>query len=408
MTTQEGASEARTGPLAGIRVLDVGWFIAGPVAATILGEFGADVIKVERPGRGDDLRHLGWLADGNSLWWSVEARNKRSITLNLAHPKGQAILGRLIRSADVLVENFTPGTMEKWGLGWDAVSAMNSRLIMLRTSGFGQTGPYSRVAAFNTAVESLGGLRYIMGEPDRPPARPGIALGDYTGALLGTIGVLLALFERDAAGSGQGQWIDNALHEAVLRITEYTIPGYQHLGRIRERVGGGSVGTVPARAFLGADGVWVGISAANDAMFGRLCNSMDHPEWAQDERFRTNAARIQHRDDVHALIERWCSERPSGEIVEVLQRAEVSAIEVMTSKALVADPHIQARQSVVEVPDPVFGRTLMQGVAPRLARTPGRVRHAGPVLGADNEAIYSGELGISPPELDALRAEGVI
>ena len=409
MTGPAGATaEARHGPLAGIRVIDVGWFLAGPVTATILAEFGADVIKVERPGSGDALRHLGWTLDGDSLWWSVEGRNKRSITLNLSDRRGQALLTRLLDSADVLVENFTPGTLEAWGLSVDGLSERCPRLIVLRTSGFGQTGPYAQLAALNTAVESLGGLRYIMGEPDRPPARPGIALGDYTGALIGAIGVLVALYERDAAGSGKGQWIDNALHEAVLRLTEYTIPGYQHLGRVRERVGGGSVGTVPARAFQCRDKVWVGISAASDAMFGRLAEVMGHREWADDERFRTNGDRIQHRDELHRLIEGWCASRDSAEVARLLQAAEVSAFEVMSADRLIEDPHVRARHSLVEVDDPVLGRTLMQGVAPTLSRTPGAIRHAGPVLGSSNQEVYSGELGLSGEELVELRQAGVI
>lgn len=408
MTDQARSGDARRGPLAGIRVVDAGWFLAGPVTATILAEFGADVVKVERPGSGDALRHLGWTLDGNSLWWSVEGRNKRSITLNLADPRGQEILGRLLDTADVLVENFTPGTMEAWGMSWDSLRERCPRLIVLRTSGFGQTGPYARLAAFNTAVESLGGLRYIMGETDRPPARPGIALGDYTGALIGAIGVLVALYERDGVGSGQGQWIDNALHEAVLRLTEYTVPGYHHLGRVRERVGGGSVGTVPARAFLCQDGVWVGISAASDAMFRRMAEAMGHGEWADDPRFRTNGDRIEHRDELHGLMELWCTSHPSDEVSRRLQSAEVSAFEVMSADRLVADPHILARHSIVEVDDPVFGRTLMQGVAPTLSRTPGAVRHAGPALGSANEEVYFGELGLGREELEELRASGVI
>lgn len=400
--------EQASGPLAGIRVLDIGRFIAGPVAATLLGEFGAEVIKIERPRVGDDLRRLGWMKDGASLWWSVEARNKKSITLELSHPKGIELLLRLASTADVLVENFKPNTLERWGLSWQTLHESNPRLIVLRTSGFGQVGPYAHLGAFNTAVESLGGLRYLIGDPDRPPARPGIALGDYTGALIGTIGVLIALYERDGLGSGLGQWIDNALHEAVLRITEYTVPAYQHLGRIRERVGPGSAGTVPARAFLGANGTWVGISAANEAMFGRMCQAMGHPEWSADSRFATNADRIQHGDEIHALIEQWCASRSSAEIVRVLREANVSAFPVYSSKDLIADPHIKARQSVVEVEDPILGRTLMQGVAPRLSRTPGSIRHAGPVLGADNEAIYCGELALSEQEYKALQDEKVI
>ncbi len=408
------ATAVRSGPLVGRRVLDLGRFVAGPVAATILGEFGAEVIKVERPGVGDDLRRLGWSKNGNSLWWSVEGRNKQSITLDLSRPEGAALLMRLAEHVDVIVENFRPGTLERWGVGWDELSARNGRMILLRTSGYGQFGPYSTRGAFNTAVESLGGLRYIMGEPDRPPSRPGIALGDYTGALTGVIGVLLALYDRDGAGvgtvagTGRGQWIDNALFESVMRITEYTVPAVQHLGRVRERIGAESVGTVPARSFQCSDGTWVGLSAANDAMFTRLCKAMDRPELADDPRARTNADRIRNSQWVHQVIGEWVGQRRPGEVLARMSLAEVSASEVLSAQRLIEDPHVLARQSVVEVDDPLLGRTLMQNVVPRLSENPGRIVHAGPVLGSANETIYQGLLGLTDGELDELRAIGVI
>jgi crotonobetainyl-CoA:carnitine CoA-transferase CaiB-like acyl-CoA transferase len=400
----------RSGPLRGVTVLDLGRFVAGPVAATILGEFGADVIKVERPRIGDDLRRLGWLKEGNSLWWSVEARNKRSITLNLGHPRGRDLLLRLAQHADVIVENFRPGTLERWGLTWPVLQEQNSRLILLRTSGYGQTGPYADRPAFNTAVESLGGLRYIMGEPDRPPARPGIALGDYTGALTGVIGVLLALYQRDAkdGGDGQGQWIDNALYEAVMRITEYTIPAVEHLHRVRERIGGASVGTVPARSFQCHDGRWVGISAANDTMFARLAEAMDHPEFAKDPRALTNADRIENAGWVHDTIAEWTSTLDATEVVARLAAVSVSVSEVLSADRVISDPQVRSRESVVEVPDPILGRTKMQNVVPRLGRTPGTVRHAGPALGSDNDIVYRDLLGLDSSEIEQLQQAGVI
>jgi len=401
----------RVGPLADHIVLDLGRFVAGPVAATILGEFGAQVIKIERPGVGDDLRRLGWSKDGSSLWWSVEGRNKESITLDLSKPEGAELLLRLVEVADVVVENFRPGTLERWGLSWEAMRERNSRIILLRTSGYGQSGPYAQRAAFNTAVESLGGLRYIMGEPDRPPARPGIALGDYAGALTGVIGVLLALYNRDAGGTGhtgQGQWIDNALFESVMRITEYTIPAAQHLDRVRERIGAESVGTVPARSFQCVDGTWVGISAANDAMFGRLCKAIDRPDLINDDRVRTNADRINNSNWIHDIISDWIAARAPEEVLDAFGAAEVSASEVLTSKRLIENAHIVARGSVVDVPDPIFGHTVMQGVVPRLSDTPGRIDHAGPVLGSSNDAVYGDLLGLTDDELSALRTSGVI
>ncbi len=407
-STLPTAPAGKSGPLAGLVVLDLGRFVAGPVAATILGEFGADVIKVERPVVGDDLRRLGWSKDGHSLWWSVEARNKDSITLDLSDPRGRELLLRLVDHVDVVVENFRPGTLERWGMGWEELTARNDKLILLRTSGYGQTGPYAKRAAFNTAVESLGGLRYIMGEGDRPPARPGIALGDYTGALMGAIGVLLALYNRDCTPDGRGQWIDNALYEAVMRITEYTIPAVGHLDRVRERVGSESVGTVPARAFQCSDGIWVGLSAANDAMFVRLAKAMGRPGLARDPRAITNADRIKNSSWLHEEIAEWAAGLSSSEVLATLDDAAVSASEVLSADRLVKNPQVIARHSVVEVDDPLLGTTAMQNVAPRLSRTPGRIDHAGPALGSANERVYGGLLHMGTAEIDDLRAAGVI
>lgn len=410
MENSDGRTEHvdREGPLSGIRVLDLGRFVAGPVAATILGDFGADVLKIEHPRRGDDLRKLGWLKDGESLWWSVEGRNKRSVTLDLSQKQGRDILLKLVSKADVLVENFRPGTLERWDLGWETLEEVNPRLILLRTSGYGQTGPYSHKPAFNTAVESLGGLRYLVGESDRPPARAGVAMGDYTGALTGTIGVLLALYERDGRASGKGQWIDNALYEAVMRITEYTVSAVGHLGRVRERIGGGSVGTVPARSFLCANGIWVGVSAANNEMFLRLCEEMGRPEIFQDPRANTNARRIENSDWVHLQIENWCATMNSDHLIQVLDGANVSVSEVFAADRLIKNPQVISRGSVVTVPDPILGETAMQGVVPRLSRTPGGVRHAGPVMGSSTDSVLVNELGLAESEIADLRATGVI
>ena len=304
----EAAATGLSRPLEGVRVIDAGRFIAGPVTATLLAEFGADVIKIERPGTGDELRKLGWQKDSKSLWWSVEARNKRSITLDLGHPSGRELFRRLVADADVVIENFRAGTLERWNLGWDELRALNPRLIMVRTSGYGQTGPYRERPAFNTTAEAFGGLRYLIGEPDRAPARAGIALGDYAGAIFGAIGVLVSLYERDAKGSGEGQMVDNALYEAVMRLTEYTIPAYAHLGRIRERVGAGASGTVPARAFMTQDDRWVALSAASDRIFVALCSALEMPELAEDERFVTNARRVENVEAINAILESWTRE----------------------------------------------------------------------------------------------------
>jgi formyl-CoA transferase len=408
VTVERPGVAERSGPLKGIRVIDLGRYIAGPVAATLLAEFGAEVIKVERPGVGDDLRRLGWQKDGASLWWSVEARNKDSITLDVSDPRGRDLLLRLLDSSDVLVENFRPGTLERWNLDPALLQERHPELIVLRTSGYGQTGPWSAKGAFNTAVECLGGLRYLNGEPDRPPARPGIALGDYLGSIFGTIGVLLALYERDGQRSGNGQTVDNALYEAVLRVTEYTVSAYQQLGRIRERVGGGSVGTVPARSFRCRDGRWVGISAANDQMFARLAETMGVPRLADDPRAVNNAARIVNSQWVHEQIEGWCASLPSADVLAELDRANVSACEVYSVDRLVEHEQLLFRGSITTVLDPVLGETLMQNVVPKLTRTPGAIRHAGPTLGSSNDRIFRGELGLDEQHLAELHSAGVI
>jgi formyl-CoA transferase len=406
MSDAARTSSAR--PLEGVRVIDAGRFVAGPVTATLLAEFGADVIKVERPGSGDELRRLGWLKDSKSLWWSVEARNKRSITLDLGHPAGQVLFRRLVAQADVVIENFRAGTMEKWNLGWDDLHALNPKLIMLRTSGYGQSGPYRERPAFNTTAEAFGGLRYLIGEPDRAPARAGIALGDYAGAIFGAIGVLVSLYERDANGSGAGQMIDNALYEAVMRLTEYTIPAYGHLGRIRERVGAGASGTVPARAFRTRDDRWVALSAASDRVFGDLCAALEMPALAEDDRFVTNARRVENVEAINAVIEEWMSGLSAEEALEKLEGNGVPGVLVNSAADIVDDAHVAERGALVTVADPELGLTTMPGVVPRLSRTPGQVTHAGPILGQHNDEVYSGLLGMSAPELAELREEGVI
>ena len=406
MSDAARTSSAR--PLEGVRVIDAGRFVAGPVTATLLAEFGADVIKVERPGSGDELRRLGWLKDSKSLWWSVEARNKRSITLDLGHPAGQALFRRLVAQADVVIENFRAGTMEKWSLGWDDLHVLNPKLIMLRTSGYGQSGPYRERPAFNTTAEAFGGLRYLIGEPDRAPARAGIALGDYAGAIFGAIGVLVSLYERDANGSGAGQMIDNALYEAVMRLTEYTIPAYGHLGRIRERVGAGAAGTVPARAFLTRDDRWVALSAASDRVFGKLCAALEMPALAEDDRFVTNARRVENVEAINAVIEEWMSGLSAEEALEKLEGNGVPGVLVHSAADIVDDAHVAERGALVTVADPELGLTTMPGVVPRLSRTPGQVTHAGPTLGQHNDEVYGALLGMSAPELEELREEGVI
>lgn len=399
---------ADAGPLSGITVIDLGRFVAGPVTASLLSDFGARVIKVERPGEGDEIRRLGPLLPRGSAWWAVEGRNKECITLNLSRPRGREIfLEHLLPIADVVVENFRPGTLEQWRLGYDEMERHNPAVILLRTSGYGQNGPYRLLPGLNTAGEALGGLRYIVGEPDRAPARPGISLADYSAAFTGAIGVLVALHERDARhGSGRGQVIDNTLYEAVMRVMEWTFVAYDRLGLVRERVGAGSYGTVPARAYLSGDGKWVGIAASGEPLFRRLAKAIGQPGLPEDPRFATNERRMQNRTAIDDIVAAWVEARTAAETVRVLQAAEVPVNMVYSAADVFEDPHVCARASLVTVPDGADGQVRMQNVAPRLGRTPGRVRWAGRALGADNEDVYGA--WFSADERDALRRDGII
>lgn len=395
------------GPLAGITVFDIGRFVAGPVTATVLGEFGARVVKFERPRSGDELRALGPpIADG-SAWWALEGRNKENVTLDLGQPDGRDLFRSLVRHADVVVENFRPGTLERWGLDYTNLTATNPQLILLRTSGYGSSGPYRLLPGLNTAGEALGGLRYIMGEPGEPPTRPGVALADYTAAMLGAVGVLVALYERDRpGGSKRGQWIDNTLYEAVMRIMEWTFVAYDQNGVVRERIGAGSAGTVPARAYLSRDQRWVGISAASDDLFRRLADAMRRPELGSDRRFATNQDRVAHRREIDRLIEDWAATLDAKQIVETLRAAQVPVNEVCSVADIFDDPHVAARRSLVTTQLSDGRPVVMQGVVPRLSRTPGEVRWAGRPLGADTRKVF-GEW-VTTETIDDLEQRGII
>lgn len=396
------------GPLRGLTVFDIGRFVAGPVSATILGEFGARVIKFEKPGRGDELRHLGPAIDSDaSAWWALEGRNKETVSLDLGQEAGQAAFRSMVAHADVVVENFRPGTLERWGLGFDALSSVNPRLILLRTSGYGQFGPYRLLPGLNTAGEALGGLRYIVGYPDRPPSRPGVAIADYTAALTGAIGVLIALYERDTrGGSGRGQWIDNTLYEAVMRIMEWTFVAYDQGGIVRERVGAESAGTVPARAYLSKDEHWVGIAAAGDKLFGQLAIAIGQPGLASDDRFLTNASRVAHRAALDEILEGWASAHEAEEIVSVLQARGVPVNLVYSVTEIFRDPHVAERSSLVPVPAPDGKPIMMQAVVPRLSRTPGKARWAGRSQGSDTATTFSEWLDAET--IESLSRAGII
>lgn len=376
-------------PLEGIRVIELGQLIAGPYCGQVLADFGADVIKVEPPGQGDAMRQWGRVDDtGQPVWWSVIARGKKSITLDLRTTEGQAMLRELVRDADILIENFRPGTMERWGLGYDDLAALNPRLIMVRISGFGQTGPYAERAGFASVCEAIGGLRHIAGYPDRAPVRVGLSLGDTLAGLHGAMGALLALQARHV--TGKGQVVDSSIFESVLAMTEAMVAEYDRTGHVRGRSGSSLPGIAPSNAYPCADGRDVIIGANQDSVFARLCAAMDRPELATDPRFADHRARGRNAEELDDLIAGWTLGRNSGDLVAAMEAAGVPAGCAYTAADMLADPHFAARESIIEIKDRTGRPLAMQNVFPRLGSTPGKVRHAGPALGEHNDEILSG------------------
>ncbi|SDY64613.1 CaiB/BaiF CoA transferase family protein [Citreimonas salinaria] len=395
------------GPLDGIKVIELGQLIAGPYCGQVMADFGAEVIKIEPPGAGDPMRQWGRTdRDGDPVWFSVIARGKRSVTLNLRDPDGQQVLRDLVRDADVLIENFRPGTMERWGLGYDALSAINPRLIMARVSGYGQDGPYSKRAGFASVCEAAGGLRYISGYPDRPPVRVGLSLGDTMAGFNAAMGILLALQHRHA--TGRGQVVDSAIFEAVLGYTESMVAEYDAGGHIRERFGSALPGIAPSNAYAAADGREVIIGANGDGVFARLCEVMGRPELARDDRFADHQARGRNQQVLDVLVGEWTRTVPAQEIVDRLAEAGVPVGLAYTAADMLEDAHFEARQSVVRVPDPKRGTLAMQNVFPRLSDSPGAVRALGPELGADTDDVLSRRLGYDTDRIAGLRERGVI
>jgi crotonobetainyl-CoA:carnitine CoA-transferase CaiB-like acyl-CoA transferase len=388
-------------------VLDLATFVAAPFCCTLLGEFGAEVIKVEQPGRGDDLRRLGTPArDGLSYWWLVESRNKKSITCNLRTPEGQALVKRLAAASDVLAENFRPGTLEGWGLGWDVLQAVNRRLVMVRISAFGQTGPYRERPGFGRIAAAMSGISYLSGYPDRPPVTPGTpTIPDYLAGALAAFGALVALEHRRQ--SGEGQVVDVGLYEPMLRMLDELIPVFAATGYVRERRGSGTEYVVPHDHYRARDGRWVAIACTNDRMFERLAAAMDRPRLAAE--FPTMAARVARREELDELVQSWVGGADAADVLARLDAAEVPCGPVASVGELFENPQVRARENIVEVPSPLGGLLAMVGIVPRLTASPGRIEHAGPVTaGADNEEIYCGRLGLTRDDLRALHARGVV
>jgi crotonobetainyl-CoA:carnitine CoA-transferase CaiB-like acyl-CoA transferase len=394
-------------PLTGIRILDVGTRIAAPFAATLLGDFGAEVIKVELPGTGDFMRTIGPFADGYSLWWAVEGRNKKSITLDLRTPQGQALFRRLVAHADVVVENFQPGTLEAWGLGYDALAAINPDLILTRASVYGQSGPYRDRPGLDRNGIGFGGLLYITGYPDRPPVRPGVIISDYLTGIFNALAIMIALYHRDAHRGG-GQWVDLALYESVFRVLEHTLPAYDRLGIVRGREGNRLRNSAPLDNWETRDGECICIVAAGDALFPRLARAMGRDDLLADPRFASLAARAEHGDAINAIVGAWCREHTAAEIEATLLAAQVPVTRAYSIADIAADPHYAARADIVSVEDPTIGPLKMSAVYPRLSATPGAIQRGAPKLGEHNDEVYRGLLGLSDDELAALRREGTI
>jgi formyl-CoA transferase len=397
--------EATKAALEGLRVIEMGQLIAGPFAGKTLGEFGADVIKIEAPGAGDPLRNWRMIREGTSVWWQVQSRNKRSIALDLRSPEGQDIARKLIAEADVLIENFRPGTLESWGMGWETLSALNPGLIMLRISGYGQTGPYRDLPGFGAIGEAMGGLRHLTGEPGRVPVRCGISIGDTLAALHGTIGILTALYHRKVNG-GKGQVIDVALHEAVFNVMESLIPEYSAFGAVREAAGSALPGIAPSNAYRCMDG-YVLIAGNGDSIFKRLMQVIGRDDLAADPALANNAGRVARVAELDAAISVWTATRRVDDVLDVLGQAKVPAGKVYTAKDIVEDPHYRARDMILTQATRDGYELEVPGVVPKLLGTPGTVRSPAPGLGDDTNGVLHG-IGLTDQDIEALRGKGVV
>ncbi|WP_238008650.1 CoA transferase [Dactylosporangium sp. AC04546] len=394
-------------PLRDVRVVELGSLLAGPFCGQLLGDFGAEIIKIEDPKHGDPMRQWGREKPyGQSLWWPVVARNKRSVTCDLRTPEGQDLVRRLVAQSDVLLENFRPGTLERWGLAPEELWKLNPGLIVTRVTGFGQTGPYAKQAGFGSIGEAMGGIRYVIGSPDQPPSRAGISLGDSLAAMYATIGTLVALHERKQ--SGKGQVVDAAIYESVLAMMESLLPEWQVAGYQRERTGPVLPNVSPSNVYPTADGDSVLIAANQDSVFGRLAAVMGQPGLAADPRYHTHSSRGEHMEELDALIAAWTAGLKADDLLAALHEGGVPAGRIYKAKDMFADPHFAARQAIVTLADPTIGEISMQNVFPKLSASPGEVRATGPALGADNDDVYRGLLGLGDDELGRLSGAGVI
>ncbi len=410
---------AKPGPLAGIKVLELGTLIAGPFCSRMLAEFGAEVIKIESPDGGDPIRQWRVLKDGTSLWWSVQARNKKSITLNLKQAQAQAIARRLALDADVIIENYRPGVLEKWQLGYAALAAINPATVMVRLSGYGQTGPLKDSPGFGAIGESMGGLRYVSGHADRPPVRVGISIGDSVAALHGVIGAMMALRHRDATGgrwngkegadciAGQGQMVDVALYESVFNLMESLVPEFDHAGVVRERTGGALPGIVPSNTYTTGDRENIVIAGNGDAIFKRLMRAIGRDDLADDPALTRNDGRVPRTVEIDAAISAWCATQTIATALAALQAADVPVGKIYSVRDMMSDPHYLARNMFEQHAFADGTPIKLPAIMPKLSATPGQTRWLGPTLGEHNAEVLGG-LGYDPAAIAQLRADGVI
>jgi formyl-CoA transferase len=398
---------AARGPLDGFRILDISTMIAAPFGAALLGDMGAEIIKVELPGSGDSLRHVAPMHADRSLYWSVLGRNKCSVTLDLRVPRGRALFLELVKRSDAIIENFRPGTLERWDLAYETLQDANPDIVLVRVSGYGQDGPYADKAGFGTPAAAMGGLTYITGYPDRPPITVPIALADYLAGLFGALGAAAALLERERNRQG-GQWVDVSLYESVFRLLEAVVPAYGKNGVVRERMGNRTGQSSPIGSYRTSDGRYMVLSVSTDRVWARMIEAMGHPEWGTDPRFVTNPVRTLHADEVDAVVSGWFGEHTAEEAQRILDDAGVPVSPIYSIADIFTDAQYQARGDIIEPSDPVIGPVPMPAVLPRFSRTPGSVRFVGPALGEHNPEIYGGLLGLSEAEQQDLRAARVI
>jgi formyl-CoA transferase len=404
MTTDE---HPNTGPLSDLRLIEMGTLLAGPFCGQLMGDFGAEVIKLEPPGKGDPMREWGQEKQhGMSLWWPVIARNKKSVTLNLREAEGQEIARELISKADFLLENFRPGTMERWNLSYEELKKINPGLIMIRVSGFGQTGPYSKRAGFGAVGESMGGLRYVCGDPSTPPSRMGISIGDSLAATFACIGGLTALHHRER--TGEGQVVDSAIYEAVLNMMESLITEYDQADYIRERHGSILPNVAPSNVYPTRDNNMILIAANQDTVFKRLTEAMDRPDLAENEKYRTHSARGACQGELDEIISEWTRTIDAAQLEDMMSEYGIPSGKIYRAPEMLEDAHFKAREAIIKTQHPKFGELLMQNVAPKLSVTPGSIRLPGPELGQHNDEIYRNVLNYDDDRLAALAAAGII